>query len=75
LQPAESDRLSFDHITKELVKQGALWTRIHLCVANYCLPISGHPVPYALKSGPPYHPILVTNGPSGCTSDGWQINM
>jgi len=75
LQPAESDRLSFDHIAKELVKQGTLWTRTHLCVADDFQPISGHPIPHALKSGPPYHRILVTNGPSGCTSNGWQINM
>ena len=34
VQPVKSDRLSFDHITKELVKQGALWTRTHFCVTD-----------------------------------------
>jgi len=75
LQCVERDTLSFDHITKALGEQGALVTRSHLRVADYLPPISGHPIPYALKSGRPYHCILVTNGPSRCTSKGWQINV
>ena len=73
----QHEQVFFENIAKKLVERGAFPTsRTRTRHSDRPQPMTaGHPMPLGLKSGPPEHDILVSNGPSGCVSGVWQINV